>query len=331
MNDKSSNEIIKEISEHIKTTFGFKVREAIPVLMGYANLKWKIHTDDEVLFVKQYNEVRYPEKLLKSVETALGLQDLLHTEGIPCPKLSSNNDLFIQRTPSGERYIVTEYCEGSLVKPGEVNTDQMYHLGQIVGRMHKILYTKAAQSLTLHWKPESKEAKIQKWAKSWHEAVEQAADKYISALETQRKIIDEIDLDLFESCEEGWVHWDLFVDNLLFHDRCVSSILDFDRMHYIYPEFDISRAILSGTILNGNINMKSVNAFICGYTESMPITVDKFVRSIKLTWWKECSWIYVKSEDHRTLKRFVDELIWIGENWSRLEEIFQEIKLDANH
>ncbi|CAM3859661.1 MULTISPECIES: phosphotransferase [Paenibacillus] len=327
MSDKSSNEIIKEISEHINTTFGFKVRDAIPVLMGYANLKWKVHTGDEVLFVKQYNEVRYPEELLSSVEAALGLQDLLHSEGIPCPKLFSKNDLFIQRTPSGERFIVTEYCEGELVKPGEVNADQMYHLGQIVGRMHKILYSKAPQSLTLHWKPESKEAKLQKWAKSWHEAVGHAAAKYVSALEIQRKIIDKIDLDLFKSCEEGWVHWDLFVDNLLFHDHCVSSILDFDRMHYIYPEFDISRAILSGTLLNGNINMKSVNAFICGYTESMPITVDKFVRSIKLTWWKECSWINIKSENHRTLKRFVDELIWVGQNWTRLEEIFQEIEV----
>ena len=52
-------------------------------------------------------------------------------------------------------------------------------------------------------------------------------------------------------------------------------ILDFDRMHYIYPEFDISRAILSGAILENNINLESTKAFVVGYRESSPLTVAK--------------------------------------------------------
>jgi len=323
---KSPDEILHEISETLKFKYGLITNNAEPNMFGYANLKWKIHTDEGVFFVKQYNSVRYSNDQLRHVEMVLGLQDRLTKEaGIPCPKILSHEGTYIQRTPMGERFMITEFCHGQMVNPGEVNESQMFHLGQVTGKMHHWLNKNALQSLPLHWTPDSKEEMLKQWLENWNQANISGSNKYIAALEVQRKIAEEIDLEIFQLCEEGWVHWDLFVDNILFHSNHISAILDFDRMHFIYPEFDISRAILSGAISNNNINMESTKAFINGYRESIPLSISKLVRSIKLTWWKEASWLSVASEEYRTLSRFVEELIWVGDNWSMLEEIFSEL------
>lgn len=322
---KQSNEILSEIIKDLKVKFGFDTYEAEINHFGYANLKWRINTDSGVFFIKQYNSDRYSDELLRSVEVALGFQGNLNKAGIPCPTIFSHGGNHIQRTQSGERYIITEFCQGQMINPGEVNTNQMYHLGQVTGRLHQWLNMNAPQSLPLHWKPDTKSEMLKRWSLNWHDAQKSGSTKYIAALEVQRKIADEMDLEMFDFCEEGWVHWDLFVDNILFHSDKVSAILDFDRMHYIYPEFDISRAILSGAIHNDSINIESTKAFITGYRESIPISGSKLIRSIKLTWWKEASWLHIKSEEHRTLKRFVEELIWVSNNWSSLEEIFHDL------
>ncbi|WP_373233084.1 phosphotransferase [Cohnella sp.] len=322
---RQPDEILNEITENIKDKFGLKVFDAEINHFGYANLKWRIRTDSGVFFVKQYNSVRYSDELLQSVEVALELQDRLNKAGIPCPKILNKQGTYIHRTQSGERYMITEFCDGQMVNPGEINIHQMHNLGQITGRLHHWLNTNAPQSLPLHWKPDTKEGMLRNWSQNWLDAQFAGSNKYIAALEQQRKIADEINLEIFDLCEEGWVHWDLFVDNILFHTDKVTAILDFDRMNYIYPEFDISRAILSGAILDGSFNIESARAFINGYRQSIPITRPKLIRSIKLTWWKEASWINVKSEDHRTLKRFVDELIWVSNNWTMLEEVCNDL------
>ncbi|KAA8787119.1 homoserine kinase type II [Paenibacillus sp. 4624] len=324
---KEPESILYEILEDIKTTFGISIFDAEPISFGYANLKWRISTTSGMLFVKQYHYGRYPEELLKLVAVALEVQNMLSQNGIPCPKLLKTKNGFINRTMSGERYVLTEYCEGKMVTPGNVSADQMKHLGQAVGKMHDILNRKAPQSLPLHWQPNSKEVTLSNWEKNWQKAVSVGSNKYINALEVQKKIIDQINLDIFSSCEEGWVHWDLFVDNLLFHDDKLSAILDFDRLNYIYQEFDISRPLLSGAINNNKLVFESAKAFLEGYKENMPLSLEKLLRSIKLTWWKEAAWVNVNSENIRTLSRFADELMWIGENWTILDDIFNDMKV----
>nr|WP_237171634.1 phosphotransferase [Paenibacillus sp. IHB B 3084] len=38
----------------------------------------------------------------------------------------------------------------------------------------------------------------------------------------------------------GWVHRDLWTDNVLFNDDKLSAILDFDRLDYDYTQLDIA-------------------------------------------------------------------------------------------
>lgn len=317
----SNSDLIRdEIMETIEKIWGIKSYSYEQNQRGYLNLKWKINTDSGPLFVKQYNWDRYSS--LENVKRALEFQCLLKQQNIKCPHIFEANGHLIQETRTGERFTVSEFCEGNVLVPGSVNSDQMYSLGQATGKMHLILNSKRTRH-ALHWNVPSKEEMMVDWNRRWKEAIKKDSSYYIGALEKQRRIIDNIDLSLFSGCDEGWVHWDLWVDNLLFSKHELSAILDFDRLHYIYPEFDISRAILSCTLRFEELNNNVAYAFLKGYKEYIPLTREKVIRSIKLTYWKEAEWVGVQAEQSGdAIQRFVEESIWISDNWSYLNEIF---------
>lgn len=315
--------IRNEIFDSITAMFRINVICYSPIELGYMNLKWNMVTDAGDFFVKQYNKIRYPESLYDGLEIALTKQDSLYKAGIPSPKLFSNGGKYVLSTPSGEHFVLMESCEGNMVKAGTANEQQMYHLGQVTGRMHLLLNDNITGDQPLHWNIRKKEWMNENWNRRWREAHSLQCDITLSALEVQRKIIEETDLDIFSECEPGWGHWDLFVDNILFNPDSVSAILDFDRMHYVYPEFDISRSILSCALHNDSIQLRQVAAFIAGYREYRELSIEKLIRSIKLTWWKEAEWVWVgKERDTQPLRRFRIENRWVGENWDKLHDIF---------
>ncbi|XEC94330.1 phosphotransferase [Paenibacillus tarimensis] len=316
-----AEQIRDEIIEALDKSWGIKTFAFEEINRGYKNLKWKLETDRGPLFVKQYNWQRYSD--LNNVKSALRLQSLLYKKGVPCPHIYDRNGEYIHQTPSGERFMLTDFCEGRMISAGKVNSDQMYGLGQATGRMHVLLNKSHTCSKPLHWEIPSKERMITCWTRRWHQATASNAIYYINALEKQKRIIDTIDLSIFSPCEKGWVHWDLWVDNLLFNENSLSAILDFDRLSYIYPEFDISRPILSCTLWNDVLNIEAADAFIKGYTESLPLTEEQIIRSIKLTWWKEAEWVGVDAErSGHAVQRFVDESIWVADHWYNLRSIF---------
>lgn len=322
LTDAIRDEILNSVSD----LFGIRVYDSTPIKQGYLNLKWKIETDAGSFFVKQYNKQRYPEKLVHHLEISLSHQANLQKQGIPAPALFSHQGRYVIRTPSQERFVLMSYCEGRGISPGTVNEHQAYSLGNAIGKMHHLLNSNLTEVPPLHWEIQSKEDMRQHWEKRWNHANALHCEKTIRALEVQKSIIEEIDLDMFSTCEHGWAHWDVFVDNLLFTDDSLSAILDFDRMHFVYPEFDISRAILSCTLDHAGIQLDKVSAFVAGYRAYQPLSLEKLVRSIKLTWWKEAEWVTVEGEqDSKPLKRFREENLWIADHWHHLHEMFSNM------
>lgn len=325
--DNESAVLIREdIFESLTKYFGIRIHSYSEIQLGYMNLKWKVKTNIGDLFVKQYNKVRYPDHMVKGLEESLGYQMYLKGKGIPCPQLLSHKGSYVLETSNGERFVLMKLCAGELIEAGTANVNQMSNLGQSIGRMHKILNDKQQTSIPLHWDILSKEKMRENWKRRWKEANSVACDKTISALIIQQEIIEEVDLSLFSECETGWAHWDLFVDNILFEKDSVAAILDFDRMNYVYQEFDISRPILSCCLYEGKIDFEKVSAFVEGYRESYEISVDKIIRSIKLTWWKESTLVTVeKNNDSKPLRRFQEENKWVAGNWNQLHDLFSEL------
>ncbi|WLD92596.1 phosphotransferase [Alkalihalobacillus sp. AL-G] len=325
MNSVNKSDIREGIFKTLNNKFGLKILNFSQIDLGYLNLKWKVKTDVGDLFVKQYNKIRYPDHRINELEISLHHQAKLLQEGIPCPQLYAHNGKYVNRTSDGTNFVLMGLCEGTNIKPGAANEEQVYSLGKIIARIHQILNSDNAGKPPLHWNLRSKDSMLKDLQNRRCEAISMDCDKTISILDTQKKIIETTNLNIFSDCEQGWCHWDLFSDNILFKPDGVSAILDFDRMHYVYPEFDISRPILSCCMKDGRIDVNKVSAFVKGYREYQTLTKQQLVRSIKLTWWKEAEWVRVEEKQNSSLKRFTEENIWVGENWDHLESLFAKV------
>jgi homoserine kinase type II len=184
------------------------------------------------------------------------------------PKPFSFQGKYVLSAP-GIFFTLMEHREGELIQPGTVNENQLYHLGKVVGFMHSWLekQTKGKRQ----WYPDRSEIE-EKWDNQWTNAQLSQKDAYVlHALRRQKEILDQLNFQQFEECKEGWTHWDLWVDNILFYPNQVSGILDFDRMRYVYPELDLSRVLLSSTYSQSEgMNWKGISHFLLGYNEFLP-------------------------------------------------------------
>ena len=316
-----------EIADHVKKQFGIAVNQATPIHKGWLNVKWKMETDQAPIFVKFYHPDRYklhlhPEKRT-AIERTLELQHGLNLSGVRCPGVYPHHDRFIQETSTGLHYAVLEWVEGDPKPAGCLNEAEMFELGQHTGKMHKWL--QSARPLDKPaWQPD-KEGYLREWRKNWNQAME-AGDEIV--LEWQRRslqLVESLDFQIFDACPVGWLHWDLWVDNILVNEQGLAGIVDFDRMAVAYPEIDIARAILSGSLSDGKLRTDTVKSFAEGYREHLELPPGTLVRAMILLYLIESIWwlrteIRAESELRGLLGRFIEEMHWIEDNWRTLRD-----------
>ncbi|TCS96875.1 phosphotransferase [Hazenella coriacea] len=318
-------QVRQEIFESVERTFHLQIYSSKQINRGWRNLKWKIETNKGILFVKQYHLKRYPKEKLVHVRKALQLQAILAEQGVPCPKPYQDQDSYLIYTDSCIPYVLTDYCEGSLILPGEANLQQMDHLGQMTGKMHKIL-SQFPQD-PIDWQP-ILTVMVNQWKNNWKRARdEKRSENVLTAIDRQQTILDRMEMDVFQDCRIGWTHWDLWVDNILFIHDSVAAILDFDRMKVVYPELDVARAILSCSLKENRLNLDLTSAFLQGYNQFVSFTSKELVRSFRLIWCQESAkWVRPEMEERPgTAKRFAEEVLWITKYWDELEEILQDV------
>ena len=287
------NNILVEVIETIERIFSTKVIEYTEINRGLLNLKWKVITNIGTLFIKQYNEERYPVSNIKRtnrLNTALLTQKRLSEEGIRCPHILTSNGEVILKTKQNIRFIITEHIEGSLVYAGKINCSQFHDLGTELGKIHSLVNSKIEKKAIPRWVVPSKEQLIAEWNENWILINGRNAEYINTLLKLQKEIFENIDMSIFQGSKPGWAHSDLWCDNILFYHDSLSAIIDFDRFQYIYPELDISRAILSFALDNNCLRIDVVKAFIDGYNQFGNIADDDIIRSLKLLYCLESFW-----------------------------------------
>ncbi|MFD1957723.1 phosphotransferase enzyme family protein [Paenibacillus thailandensis] len=275
-----------EIAAHMKRIFGRSVAEAAVLDKGWLNVKWRMETEQGPVFVKYYHPDRYklharPERR-SDIERTLRLQHELNIGGVPCPNVHAANGRFLQETPSGLFYTVQDWIEGQPAQAGCLNTAQMHSLGLATGRMHKRLRAVPPLGAPV-WRPD-KARYVEEWEGNWNKA--RQADDGIAAewLERSRRLVEAIDFGLFDSFRPAWLHWDLWVDNLLLNDEGVAGILDFDEA-----------------------------------PPGMPARAMLMLYLVESIWWLRTE-IRAEMGLKDLLRRFVEELHWIEDNRDTLAE-----------
>jgi homoserine kinase type II len=135
---------------------------------------------------------------------------------------------------------------------------------------------------------------------------------------------------MFELCPTGWLHWDLWVDNILLHGQGLAGIVDFDRMTMAYQEIDLARAVLSGALRDGELRMETARAFMDGYREHSEVSQGMLTRAMRLLYLVESIWwlrteVRAESELRGLLGRFVEEMHWIEDNWATLSNQLEAV------
>ena len=324
---QTSNDIFLDLSDAVERLFGLHIEEATPINMGYLNLKWKIQTEKGIYVIKQISRERYASHDFKKIKSeqdlALREQVRQYENGTLCPKVVKDKDNVIHKSSSEERFIIMEYEDGDNFFPGTLNEHQMFSLGQMTGHMHNVsndgTYPKDKRP---KFNPLKVEERLNYW-NSFYATVEEN-NNLSELVAKQIKATEQFNLDLINTCETGWAHRDLWVDNLLFNGDQLSSILDFDRFNFDYPELDIARAIMSGALKGNVFQSNSAKAFLKGYKTNRNLEQGVFARSLYLLWYLESPW-WIRSninKDRYQEVQFQDEMNWLGENLYELDQMF---------
>jgi homoserine kinase type II len=327
MSGEENNRVLEEILANIKATFGIRVIDAHLLDKGWLNVKWRLTTDRGPLFVKFYHPNRYkldvPEKR-KKIEQTLVLQQWLHNSDVPCPEVYSFEGQFIQETATGNRYAMMDWVRGDVPKPGCISDSHMYQLGQTTGRMHQLL--RGVQLDITAWRPDQS-ACLLDLQNNMEQAKKEENRPVMEILERAIVNVQSLDFEMFSDSPVGWLHWDLWVDNLLMSEQRVAGIVDFDRMAVAYPELDIARAILSGAWGDERIRIDAVQAFMDGYREHSTAPKGILLRAIKMLYLIESVW-WFRTEiynDTGVPTRFLQEMEWLTKQWDNLSDMLLDI------
>ncbi len=294
--------ILDDLIKTFHHLFDLNVLESTPIKRGWLNLKWKITTDSGQFLLKQYNEKRYKMYNTEDLLFVFTQQVRLYNKGIRCPNLLSHNENILLESKNGERFMVMEFCQGKVISPGKANVHQMYDLGKETGKMHRLL-----NDGTLDIKdnpkfiPPCREERLEHWDSVWKQAKETDEIQLLTYIEAQRKATEDFNMGKFESLQLGWAHRDLWVDNLLFDNKGLTAILD----------FDVSLAL----------------AFIEGYSEECSISEGYLTNALQLLWYMESTWWtnYYMNQHSLPPARFAKEMIWLAENQKNLSDLLGNI------
>lgn len=315
--------ILEEIKDKVEEMFSESVTEHEAINKGFLNLKWKFKIDNKLFFIKQYNMERYPASKEHRLNTALSFHMKLNGKGIRCPHIITFNGDAIIKTRKDTRFIIMEYCDGNVVNAGKINSKQSYDLGFELAKIHSIINDQTCTDASPSWVVPSREQLLAQCNENLLSSKYANTENINNYHKLRKEIFESIDTDIFKKCKHGWAHSDLWCDNVLFHADSLSVILDFDRMQYIYPELDISRAVLSFALDGNYLKIDTIRSFMDGYNMVGNISIDDIICSLKLLYCLESFW-WLNDDSLNSEgppKRFGEEIIWMSNNWFNLENI----------
>ncbi len=321
----------EEIAAALRQRYGRSTSALEPIDLGWLNVKWKAVTDDGPLFVKAYHPDRYklherPDRRSELANT-LRLQRELREAGVACPAVHPYEGQWLQETSSGLLFAVHDWTDGAPVRAGDMSETQLFELGVATGRMHARLRAEPPSSRQA-WTP-NREAYLTAWESHRENAATAGDDTVLDWLERSGAVVRALDFRTFDDAPTGWLHWDLWVDNLLFRGERLAGVVDFDRMAYAYPEIDVARAVLSGALSDGELRTEAVKAFMEGYRERSETPRGMLARAMRMIYLIESVWWYrteirVQSQLRTLLGRFIEEMQWIERHWDALTDMLDE-------
>lgn len=317
-------DLIKEIFNN----YDIALLNIVPLNGGWLNEKYLIETIDGNKYVlKELSLKKFSEKHLKYLIDTVKLQNYLSLKKVSVPRIILNkNDECVSKFSDGKVFFIQDYIDGYSKEFNELNVDEIYSIGKSLALLHNELkqidiskfkseFLKYKSIDTLKLELEIKKKQIDAFS----------SEIFIQQINSSEKILNDIEKSKFlEEQEIQVIHGDFTPDNIIFENNNVKSIIDLEYARVNCKLQDIGRVILSTSLYKNEINFEKLENFIKGYSTISKIENDQIVNSIKMVWINEFDiWMqdrYFKKYNPPKVDKFINEIIWISENWFELED-----------
>ena len=264
----------EKILSDIRQNYGIDLRSFELINGGWRNQLWKASDGQRDYIVKKYSPKRFSRQKLLKVESALQRQIRLEPYGVPSPRIYLCGQRAIRFLDDDTFYMVMDFSMGWNETPETITPSQMESLGTTCAKIHK----------GFSQLPDSAGNQPDDIPGLLEEHIYQQEQKFSAGLPTGyqetflagRSIFRGFSRGLFDRLSEGFSHEDFTPDNVLFDEKGVTAVIDFDRSCYGFPLHDVGRAVLSFALeadgTKWQMNHKKVQAFIDGYTQYLPLT-----------------------------------------------------------
>ncbi|OZG74254.1 homoserine kinase [Hahella sp. CCB-MM4] len=259
---KVSEEQLQSLLE--KYFVGPEVRLFEGISAGIENTNYFVDVQTEAgisRWVLTLFEMVSPEEL----PIFVSLTQQLAAAGVPVPAALADREGKSIQTVAGKKCILVPRVSGrQLESPSE---EQCHRVGQLIAELHL-----AAENIGEY----RAVVRDQGWLENHQRALEAHLESDDAAL-----LKSEIQFQHDQQAEwgdapKGWIHGDLFVDNILFDHEKVSGIIDFYHACHDYWLMDLAVACNDWCYeLGKGYDTERLKAFVSGYDSKRPLTAGE--------------------------------------------------------
>ena len=311
--------IRSDILEH----YQINLQDFVLIDGGWKNRLWRATYGTRDYIVKSYSTERFTKKKLQRIEEALQRQMQLKGGGVPFPHIYLYEGRAIRALDEETFYMVMDLAPGRNETAETITLSQLESLGSVCAGIHKGF----AQLPNLPTNgPDDIPGLLEKHCqRQRRELSDDSPPEYRETLQKGEEILRSFSYALFDRLPKGYAHEDFTPDNLLFDDKGVTAVIDFDRNCYGYPLHDVGRAILSFALEREGLNIPKIQAFIKGYSRLHPLTWTDVADALRVTWCIEFPWWISPGcfTDALTGKavRYRREIQWLTNHWDSIEQL----------
>ncbi len=229
-------------------------KRAEPLEGGQANTSMKI-TAEKGVFVLSICDEKNRDDIKNLTEILVGLE----RQGFHTTRLAV--------TKTGENFIshgtlpvyMKEYLPGQIIQ--ELSMDMLGQVGSAMAALHHLEPIEAIQDY-FPYGLEAFETLLK----------EGISHPYMDWLLKKKTFLQKaINTDM----PRGFIHGDIFWDNLLFSRGSLVAILDFEEACHFYKLFDLGMAAVGCCSRNGRFNLSLIRELINGYTKTSPLSIQE--------------------------------------------------------
>lgn len=245
-------QLTREVLEQLLDAYDLGELESMaPLDGGQANSSIKIKTRTGVFTLSVCDE-----KIQSQVHCLTRVLAYLETHGFPTPRLVRTRDggSFIEY--GGKPVYIKEFIPGQVCP--FLAPDMIFQVGQAMARLHALAPPPGLPQnfpYGLNAFDEILDAKISHPYQNWLQ---------------EKKTFLANTLD--PAMARGFVHGDIFWDNLIFSDQILTALLDFEEACVYYKLFDLGMAAVGCCSTNGVFDLDQVKQLATGYQSLSPLT-----------------------------------------------------------